>query len=330
MARSAARLEAEAAAWLAKRDAGQWDAGDEAALDQWRGQSTAHHLALLRLETAWCKADRLRALAGTPIESRPDIEDQITTVEEETHGSYRRWGTAIAASIALFMVSIPAWRTMHPAAVIYSTQVGGFQRLPLADGSRVELNTDSRLEVAFQKTQRRLVLVSGEAFFDVAHDRSRPFVVDAGPYTVTAVGTAFSVRRDNGGVSVIVSEGRVRVDRNNGSNTSPIVFVTAGQRIDARPAAAIAVERTTPMGLEEALSWREGMLAFEEEPLANVAAEFNRYNRRQLIVDPAVANVKVSGTFRANNVEGFTRLLDQGFDVSALPRGEHEILLRPG
>jgi transmembrane sensor len=227
------------------------------------------------------------------------------------------------------MISIPAWQSMQPPEESYSTPVGGFQRLPLADGSRVELNTDSRLKIAFQKAERRLVLVSGEAFFDVAHDRSRPFVVDAGYYTVTAVGTAFSVRRDSGKVRVIVSEGLVRVDRNDGSNASPMVFVAAGQRIDARPAAAIAVERTTSMALEEALSWREGMLAFEEEPLASVAAEFNRYNQRQLIVDPAVANVKVSGTFRANNVEGFVRLLNQGFNVGVSSRGDQDIELRP-
>jgi transmembrane sensor len=323
----ATEIEAEAAAWLAKRDSGTWGAADDLALEQWRATSTAHHLATLRLETAWAKADRLRVLGSNAVPLEADRPaEELPTANSWT----RRWYIPLIAAASLTALAIPGWRMLNaPSAQVYSTAVGGFQRLPLADGSRVDINTDTHLDVALGDAERHVSLDRGEAFFNVAHDRSRPFVIEAGDFRVTAIGTAFSVRRDGDRVTVAVTEGRVRVDRREGGGAAPMVFVSAGQRIMAAPAVPIVVQAVATARLEEDLSWRDGLLVFEEEPLRDVVAEFNRYNMRHLVVDPAVARVQISGTFRTNNVDGFLRLLRQGFNVGATPRGENEVMLRP-
>lgn len=327
MTKRAAEIEAEAAAWLARRDGGAWSDADEAALRQWRESATANHLALLRLETAWAKADRLRALGG---DQPLPANDQYNDGERAGRSWWRRWYVPLAAAAAIAALAVPGWQLLNkPAEEIYATAVGGFQHVPLADGSRVDINTDTRLEIALAPTERHVSLDRGEAFFSVAHDRSRSFVVEAGDFRVTAVGTAFSVRRDGDRVVVAVTEGRVRVDRREGAGTEPILFVSAGQRIVATPALPIAVQAMAPALLEQDMSWRDGMLTFEEAPLSDVAAEFNRYNTRHLVVDPAAAQVRISGTFRANNVDGFLRLLQQGFNVTGAPRGGNEVVLRP-
>lgn len=326
MTKPAAELEAEAAGWLARRDSGAWSENDEAAMQQWRATSTAHHLALLRLETAWYKADRLRVLGGDCLEAVGDDQGARTPAPRRWS---RGWYIPLAAAASLAILAVPGWQMLNaPATEAYSTAVGGFQRLPLADGSRVDMNTNTRLDVALARKERHVTLDRGEAFFNVAHDRSRPFVVEAGDFRVTAVGTAFSVRRDGERVTVAVTEGRVRIDRAEGTGAEPMLFVSAGQRITAAPTVPIAVQAIAPAVLEQDLSWRDGMLTFEEVPLRDVAAEFNRYNSRQLEVDPTVADVRISGTFRTNNVDGFLRLLRQGFNVSGMPRGNGEVVLR--
>ncbi len=333
MTRPAAELEQEAAAWLARRDGDAWTEADAAALERWRCSSTAHHIAMLRLETVWNKADRLRAVAPAGHSGDAVEEEDGGTVVHITRARDKtlRWYLPLAAAAALAALAVPAWQMLQqPGSQSYATAVGGFQRLPLADGSRVELNTDSRLEVAFTRAEREVQLDQGEAFFTVAHDAARPFVVHAGEYRVTAIGTAFSVRRQGDRISVAVTEGRVRVDRASGASAAPLVFVAAGQRIEAAPAAAVAVQAVTAVALEQDLSWRDGMLSFEEKPLAAVAAEFNRYNVRQLVVDPSVADVAISGSFRANNLDGFLRLLEQGFGVQPVPRGASEVRLQRG
>jgi transmembrane sensor len=323
----AAEVEAEAAAWLARRDSGDWGDAEEAALRNWRESATAHHLTLLRLEVAWAKADRLRALGTGPVEPANEHDGEE---EQPIPRWWRRWYVPLAAAAALALVAVPGWQLFNPTEEqSYATAVGGFQHVPLADGSRVDINTNSKLEVTLASAERHVSLDRGEAFFAVAHDRTRPFVVEAGDFRVTAVGTAFSVRRDGEQVIVAVTEGRVRVDRRAGRGTEPMLFVSAGQRIVATPALPIAVQAVAPSLLEQDMSWRDGLLTFEEEPLHDVAAEFNRYNSRQLVVDPAAAQFRVSGTFRANNVDGFLRLLRQGFNVTSSPRGDNEVVLRP-
>lgn len=320
--KSAADIEQTAAEWLVRREGEGWSDADQAAFDQWVAHDTAHRIAVIRLESVWRKAGRLRVSALRS----GDAPSPVTEVNDEPAPPSRRrwlWPAAIAASLAL--VSVPVYRNLT-APDTYATAVGGFQRLPLADGSRVDLNTNSRLDVAYSKSVRRLDLEQGEAFFKVAKNPARPFVVHAGAWRVTAVGTAFTVKLNGGDIDVVVTEGRVRIDPAAGSRARPI-FTSAGQVATATGAAPV-VRPLDAATMDRALSWRDGMLIFDGRPLGEVAAEFNRYNQVQLVVDPSATGVIVDGSFRANNVEGFLRLLRQGFDVQSVREGPEELVLK--
>lgn len=197
----------------------------------------------------------------------------------------------------------------------------------MADGSRVTLNTDSAVRVAVSDTERRVDLEQGEAFFDVARDPSRPFVVVAGAQRVVVLGTKFSVRRERDEIRVIVSEGRVRVERRGGAGAQiPTADLTAGS-IARSDGEALRVQKTAPSEVERYLSWREGFLVFQETPLADAVAEFNRYNAQKIVIEDAqLAGIPIDGNFRSNNVEAFIRLLENGFPVRIERTGDRVIV----
>ena len=212
----------------------------------------------------------------------------------------------------------------------------------LPDGSRVDLDTGSSVEVAFEPGLRRVRLSRGQAHFDVAKDPDRPFVVSAGGVEVRAVGTAFAVQLATDDVEVVVTEGRVEVGNaggtepsstdattgqvdpsgrapaNEGHKPSAAVLVAAGNRIVvpvAMPLAATAVPLTSTE-LEQRLAWRQSRLEFTDTSLAEAAALFNARNGKRLrIDDPNVAALRITGVFRADNVEGFAALVSSSFDL---------------
>lgn len=323
---SAADIEQQAAQWLLRRDADGWSSADQTAFDAWMGKSTAHRIAVIRLQTVWDKTARLRAssldVPAIGVSVKPDSGST-----ERRRSPWPRWTWPIALAASLALIAIPAYQRFV-AADDYSTAIGGYQQFPLADGSRVDLNTASRLSVKYSDAERHVRLARGEAFFKVAKDRTRPFVVEAGDYRVIAVGTAFTVRLRGTEVDVVVSEGKVRIDGPTRAGVVPQpVFAMAGEEVRAAKAGA-AVKPVSAEELDAVLSWREGLLVFEAKPLGEVAAEFNRYNSAQLVVDPSAAQVTVDGSFRANNIDGFLRLLQQGFGVSSVRRGSNEIVLK--
>lgn len=324
----AAQIEAEAAAWLARRDAGRWLAGDDVDFERWIAASTAHRVAYLRLETAWQKSDRLRALNPDDLLVEDAADDRSCNVEQPLARAARvRWlGGGVAAALA----AASAFFMFVAAGMQYETPVGGFQRLPpLADGSRIELNTDTKIEVAYSDGERRIELDRGEAFFSVAKDKARPFIVEAGDYRVIAVGTAFSVHREGDAIEVLVTEGKVRIERDSAlRRVARPMLVAAGHKADINMDAPV-VRSVAETDYDHQLGWREGVLIFDNQPLREVAAEFNRYNRQKLVIaDPRVGDVTVGGTFRPTNVAGLTRLLGPGFGVKAVPVGDDRILLQ--
>ena len=213
----------------------------------------------------------------------------------------------------------------------------------LEDGSTIELNTGAKVEVHYTADMRTVQLVHGEALFSVAKNPARPFIVAAGPVAVRAVGTAFRVALAPREVSVLVTEGKVQVAstsvapapaagaENPGSPASDPTMLTAGQQtvIDLTATDLVpAVQEVTPAQVERALAWQGLRLEFVDMPLGDVVTDFNRYNRRKLVVaDDATAAIVVGGNFRADNVEAFVRLLESGFGVTAFRHGD-EIVLR--
>jgi len=229
-----------------------------------------------------------------------------------------RIAAGIAAVVALGAGIVGVNLAMPGRA--YSTDVGGHATAPLADGTRVELNTDTRLRADIDEDHRQVWLDRGEAYFEVAHDPARPFVVHAGSRRITVLGTKFLVRRDGQGVEVAVVEGKVRVDPVRQERAKAAVL-TRGELAVAKGEATLLAVRSIEK-VENELSWREGMLVFDRSTLADAAAEFNRYNHKKLVVvGDAAAAVRIGGSFEADNIDAFARLLKQAFGLSVEERG---------
>jgi len=177
-------------------------------------------------------------------------------------------------------------------------------------------------------TERGVHLERGEAFFEVAKDPHRPFVVHAGPVSVTAVGTQFSVRRRGTDTLVVVTEGVVRVGNSAASGVSDAQAVKAGEVARIADTGVLVQNKTIPE-TEEQLSWRKGMLIFHDTRLSEAIAEFNRYNTRKIVIaDPALNDFRVAGSFKAASTTTFVHLLAQGFPVRVEERAD-ELILSP-
>ena len=300
-----------AADWIARRDRGEWTADDQAAFDRWLSASVHNRVAWLRLNAAWEKADELRA----------DAEAAPKPARRFARPAY-----AAAALAATLLVGVFAAMELGPQT--YATKVGGARAEMLDDGSRLELNTDSRVSVRQTGELREVKLDHGEAYFTVSRDR-RPFVVEAGAYSVAANGGAFSVYREGGRLLVAVESGKVAVRRRDlPAGAAQPVICNAGALLEARPEATRLM--LSPTRVDKLLSWRRGLVTFDDSRLADVVAEFNRYNKTQLVItDPALAEARVGGAFRPTNLDAFVRILGQNLGVTAR-RENGRLLLAAG
>lgn len=241
----------------------------------------------------------------------------------------------IAASIAIAAVSAALlvgaekdWfrREARPVQVVaapsltaegrpdYVTGKGQKSVIDLPDGTRVTLDADSALDVAFTEGRRDLRLLSGHAFFDVAHDRARPFAVQADGRVVTALGTQFDVRLTPGVMQVVLAEGSVSV----ASAGAPKVRLAPGQAFAARTGAAGAVSSTN---VDEALAWKQGVVEFRDQPLSEAVALLNRYTRARIVIrDPKVAALRITGVFKTGDVKRFGRSVSQVLPVRMIAR----------
>lgn len=268
----------------------------------------------------------------------PAPEPAIVETADAVQSKPRRWLAPLAAAAAVALVAVGAvtWFTYERNGWHeYSTDMGGLERIVLDDGSIVRLNTNSVMRVQLTPALRHIVLERGEALFKVAHDATRPFDVEAGTTIVRAVGTEFSVRvREpaeavNGqkDVEVLVKEGRVAID-------PPKIRVPL-ERVAALPASTstlsageavritatrVKVEKVAEADVDRKLSWTEGRLWFERQTLKAVVAEFNRYNRRQMVIaDPSIENLRIGGGFEATDPESFIAALERTLGVRAFP-----------
>lgn len=339
-----ARIEQAAAEWLARRDAGAWSAQDRRALQAWLDASTRHRVAYLRLESAWREAGRLRALAaGRPegvvpprgqwglrtsanaadaLPGPPDLRGLAFAPRSRgpvKPGPWRRATAATVACLAIGALGWSGWQVSGRHAASYASGMGEVADVALDDGSIVTLSSDSRMDVLMTRGQRHVALVRGEAFFDVAHDAGRPFVVEAEGRSARAVGTRFSVRRDADALRVVVTEGRVRLDGAPAADgrLPPAALLPAGSVATAGRNGVLV--RSLPLAdAERLLEWRDGFLTFDDTTLADAAAEFNRYSARRLeLGDAAVGALRVGGNFRWSNADAFASLLELGFPVRA-------------
>lgn len=286
-----------AAEWVARIDRSDADLRTQAELDVWLAGDDRRRGAYFRAQAAWKMLDRASVLRGEE-RDRADVAARPMSRRRFVWG-----GGAIAASLALVATATGVWRS---GAERIETATGEIRRVPLADGSFAAVNTRTRLVVDLNPEIRQIALEQGEAWFQVARDRRRPFVVEAGDVRVRAVGTAFSVRRLDGGANVQVTEGVVEVwsigDEGN------IRRITAGSRAYVRNDTGPQQVAEASMDIDRSLAWRTGQLIFDGDTLGQAAAEFNRYNRVQVtIADPILAQETLIGRFRTNEPDAFAR-----------------------
>lgn len=362
-------IEGVAADWLARHEAGL-SASEETRFAAWLEADARHARSFHALRQSWSRLDRL---CGTAVAARMETEldellarstDQESETGDQGRGTKDRgiqptrmrvlpWiSGALAASVVWLVTYFAWWRPAQshaPYAETAATAVGVMRTIALPDGSTLQLNTDTAVEVVFTRAERRVRLGRGEARFKVAKNPIRPFVVSAAGVDVRAVGTEFNVRLRSESLEVTVCEGRVRVDHGASgesllaASATPAVpgdsapVLAAGQRvvIPVRAAPQITVHAGAPARLaaveiERSLAWQNGRLVFEDAPLSVIVAEFNRYTRQPLVIpDPAFAARRFGGTFVANDPGTFIELLRATCDLAIEERaGERVLRLR--
>lgn len=289
-------IEEQAAQWLARQDGDNWSPALEQALERWKAESTAHRVAYLRLAASW--------------NAIPAQEKRQAPVASNT----RYWRMAAGLILAVGAALLINLGGAAPGTVM-ETQVGGNQHMALADGSEIVLNTATLLRSKVNKRERTVWLDRGEVYFSIAPDPKKPFVVVAGNSRITVLGTRFLVRTQDGKTEVDVVEGRVRVEPLANASEKSAMVLTANQRVIAVPGKLIRSSQSEAQ-LENALSWRERKLVFDQVSLEHAASEFNRYNTTKLLIADAEARkVVIGGRFDVDNVQGFARLLSNGFGL---------------
>lgn len=339
-------IERTAAAWLAHRDSGQWSPADQSAFDVWLAEDTAHRIAYLRLQAAWLEAGRLKALGaggesghvperGVWLRSpyfHPPLQGRRHAERARNRARRVSWAGAAATAMLVLAFACGFWWWQSLGQVrrgAWHTALAGQLVVHLADGSTATLGSDSALRAAFTRHERDLDLVRGEAFFEVAKDHSRPFVVHAGAYQVIAVGTRFDVRRDEGGMRVVVTRGVVRLQLARDPAKAP-TELPAGSIAQVR-GGRVSVQHASLDRVVQYLSWRDGYVVLHGTPLAEAVREFNRYNARKIVIaDPSLDDLKVGGNFRLGNSDAFVRLVQEVFPVHAKGSDNRIVLSRRG
>jgi len=313
---TAREIQATATDWLLeKNEAEGWTAERQGELDAWLEASLAHRIAYWRLDAAWTRADLLRALR------KPGFAPPAAPPRR------KGWGFAFRAAAACVLAAIVGTAiyldVTKPALKTYATAVGERERLTLADGSQIELNTNTVLRTQINAQQRNIWLDRGEVYFEVTHNAKKPFVVMVAGHRLVDIGTKFVVRRDDGQFRVAVLEGSVALDDGKGGQEKilqpgDVAIASAGR---------IALTRKTQAALSDDMGWKRGVLVFDATPLAEAVREFNRYSNRKLIItDPQTAALTIDGTFPSNNAQAFIRLAQAVLGLTVKDRGDDIVI----
>lgn len=311
-------IEACAAAWLERRDSTIWRAEDQEAFDKWLAESPAHVVTYWRLEGAWASADRLAVLRA------PELDWEMPSRRKF------RW-PALVGIAAMFAVvaglgTVAAHYLMQPPDRVYSTEVGGKELVTFADGTQIELNTNTTLRARMTTAQRTIWLDHGEAYFQVKHDSSHPFIVYAGDHRITDLGTKFLIRSNPERLEVALLQGRVRIGTANASSQSRLL--EPGDEAVAT-ATSFSITKQSLQRLSDQLGWRSGVLNFRYTTLADAVAELNRYNDRKLVIsDPTVGHLKIYGTFQLRDVDVFARAVRDALGLHVRDEGNEVLIQR--
>lgn len=343
--------------WLVEMDARPLTREEEDHLKQWLAESDEHVRVLRETAEVYDQAEILSVLAD--LMPLPAAQAEVREPESTAvFGGWRNAGWAMAATV-VFAVGLVMFSREYIGGGAeapenyYATEIGGRQSVQLADGSSITLNTDTSLRVEFSRDRRRIVLERGEAFFEVAPDASRPFTVAAGHGQVTAVGTAFSVYRRRGDIEVTVTEGRVRVEPEQPAVETEVAAPVGSESVEAELAEVAVtqqrqiflgqgevavfgdtveqVEAVEPEALSRELMWQQGMLAFEDESLEAVIAEFSRFTELTITIeDESLKDIRVDGYFHSDDIAGMLTSLRLNFGIEVVRQDKDSISLKQG
>jgi transmembrane sensor len=324
-------IQEQASLWVSKMDRGL--SKDEInQFQEWMKQSDFHRSSVFSLAALWDDLSVLNELSALfPLEN----------TNTRTNNYFTKY--ALAASVAFILLFSSSF---YFSGTLFSptkndqqfvelktlkTDVGQQTRFTLTDGSRIKLNTNTLVKVSYSKKQRLLTLVRGEARFDVAKDKSRPFIVTAGKQSFTALGTIFNVQKDTDKeMELVVTEGRVLVTKSSESliNISkvlttlsveqlPGLLVVSGEKSMITDSRKPAAKKASFEQIQRELAWQQGMLVFNGDPLAEALTEVSRYTTAEFeIFSPELATIKVAGYFKANDIDGLLKSLHSNFNIN--------------
>jgi transmembrane sensor len=323
--------------WLVRLDAGTLSPEGQRTFEAWLAVDPAHREAFERTQSMWDRFEQ----AADPAELRA-----LRAAALAVAPARKRWPRIAAAAVVCCMAGLATLvlnssRYSHsdvvtnyaapPLTEKYSTARNERSTVTLADGTVVTLNLATTLDVAFTPAERFVRITQGQAFFEVAKNPHRPFVVAAADRRVTAIGTQFDVRLDPDRVEVVLLEGRVSVDHD-----SPTMLERLNIRkshVELKPGEKLVAALGSPVTVTEtnaprATSWREGWVVFENETVGEAVAELNRYSDHPLIVaDESVRNLHLSGVFRVGQPDRFATIIQELLPVKAVEGTHGETLL---
>jgi transmembrane sensor len=327
-------IEQQAREWLIRLDADEPLSEEEArAFQEWWRRSPLRREELKRISAFLKQATRVLAELAVPLPRRP------------RRVMRRTWVAVSVASAVLISIAVVFWRLQladQAATGAYATAIGQQKAVALPDGSSIQLNTDSQVQVNYSHGLRKIRLLRGEALFSVAHDPNRAFEVYAADGIVRAVGTAFSVQLEGRTVNVTVTKGVVDVLDLGSISPVPVNGPAPPERPQHRLGRLQAGETTTfgsatahidvrqlaQPEIQRRLAWHEGYLVFTGEPLSQVVEQVNRYSPVTLeIADPKLSSITIGGRFRVGDLDAVLGVLHDNFGIESRRTDERTIRL---
>ena len=323
------RIQEQACLWISRMDRGL-SIAEKQELTSWINQNNTHHKILLEMASYWDDLSVLNELSALfPLEQTP------------LKNKNKSFLLAMAASVAMFtLISTQIINTnfftlfgnqQHLVQQqIFKTKLGEQASFSMTDGTNIQLNTNTIITVAYTQDHRQITLIKGEARFNVAKDKTRPFTVIAGMQSFTALGTIFNVQKNNElAMELVVTEGQVLITQATESLKNitkafknPLAEQFSGTLVVSGEKAIISEASSTPVNkisldqIQRELAWQQGILIFDGESLEQVLQEVGRYTATQFnIVDPSLNQLKVAGYFKAGDIEGLLASLSNNFNI---------------
>ena len=348
-------LAQEACAWIAQIESESMTACDHIAFEEWLDRSPAHRAELLRFARFSNDLNLLTEMAE-PLREAANKKRQLAVKAKPP--LWKSFNFVASCAVFLFVMLFGTqWAVNNnetiSGPVLYKTAVGSYRKIMLTDGTLLELNTNSEVEVDYTEARRKVRLLNGEAFFQVAHSKKRPFIVYAGERSVRAVGTAFVVSLLPKSFEVTVTEGKVELSkaiRVNESEqplatehqtkqllqqelTTDSIYMSAGESVIYNPQVEVelnteVVDSVSEREILRKLSWQDGLLDFSETPLVEVIEDLSRYTTMKIeIQDPELRDLKFGGLFRTNELQALFDALEMTFDIEIEKLSEQHVRL---